>query len=140
MFKTLVRLHEILFIIHSDLQCKNWVLDSDNNILLCDFGCAQVLGPGGKVPAGTKVFFVDGMGQSPPEMQYEEGKSFLDSKTTDDIDFKSDVWQLAYNLQCCLFQGKWLMTNPTPKNYGEDVVALIDWIKNPDQYARPTAA
>ena len=54
-----------------------------------------------------------------------------------DIDFKGDVLQLAFNLQCCLFQGQWIMKNPTPKNYGKDIYDLIDWMKNLDQHTRP---
>jgi len=50
-------LHDKLYILHADLHFKNWLLDKDGNMVVCDFGCSQVLGPGGKVPVGTKVFY-----------------------------------------------------------------------------------
>lgn len=69
--ETVSVLHDTFFIGHYDLHQKNWLLDKENNLILCDFGCAKILGPGGKVPAGTKVFYADI--HSPPEMQYGKG-------------------------------------------------------------------
>jgi len=71
MTKTVSLLHEKLYMIHCDLHQKNWLLDQDDNLVLCDFGCAKILGPFGKVPIGTKVFYADM--HSPPEMQYGKG-------------------------------------------------------------------
>ena len=137
MLTTVSRLHTELFVLHTDLHFKNWILDKEENLILCDFGCAQVLGEGGSVPPGTKVFYADM--HSGPEMRYEDGKSFLDAKTVEEFDFKGDVFQLGFTLQCVLAQGKWIMKNPTPTNYGKALVDFLAWMKHEDKHARPTS-
>ena len=59
MSKTLTILHETTYMMHGDLHFKNWLFSKDGSIVLCDFGCSKVLGPGGKVPVGTPVFYAD---------------------------------------------------------------------------------
>lgn len=45
--------------IHSDLHMKNWLLTPDLDVISCDFGCCKIIGEGGKVPKGEKVFCAD---------------------------------------------------------------------------------
>jgi serine/threonine protein kinase len=107
MCETVTALHELYFLIHSDLHQKNWLLDKQNNLVLCDFGCAKYLGKGGKIPIGTKVFYADI--HSPPEMQYQKGQSFFNATTQEEFDFKGDVFQVGFAMQCMLVQGEWIM-------------------------------
>jgi hypothetical protein len=87
--ETVMFLHEKCFMIHSDLHIKNWLLTKDLDIISCDFGCSKIIGPGGKVPKGSKVFCADI--HSGPEGEMEKGKSFFDANTVDDISFANDT-------------------------------------------------
>ena len=135
MAETVSVVHDRFYMIHCDLHQKNWLLTKENDMILADFGCSRVIGPGGKVPVGTKVFYADM--HSPPEMQYPEGTSFFTATTKEEFDFRGDVFQTAFAMQCMLVQGEWIMHRPTPNNYGQDVVDLIAWMKSPDQKDRP---
>jgi len=136
MMETVLFLHEKCFMIHSDLHMKNWLLTPELDVISCDFGCCKIIGPGGKVPAGTKVFCADI--HSGPEGVMEKGKSFFESNTQFDISYANDTHQLAFCLKCMLAQGEWLIGRPVPNTYGKAIVEYLDWMMNPDQYQRPT--
>ena len=136
MLNTVLFLHEKCFMIHSDLHQKNWLLNKENEIISCDFGCAKIIGEGGCVPAGSKVFCADI--HSGPEAKMEAGKSFFEAVTQHDIDFKNDTFQLGFVFKCMLAQGEWMIGRPCPNTYGKEMVEFINWMCTEDKSERPT--
>jgi serine/threonine protein kinase len=131
MARTVQYLHEKKFIIHLDLHIRNWFLREDLDIVLGDFGCAKVLGEGGKVPKGMKIWYYQG--HSAPDMRAEEGKG--KDKTTAEFSFNGDTWQLGFAFQAILNEGHW--DRPTPSYFGQDIVDLINWMHTEDPGLRP---
>jgi len=48
MAEVLTYLHDECFIMHTDLHNRNWLVQEDGTLMICDFGCAKVLGKDGK--------------------------------------------------------------------------------------------
>lgn len=90
MAKTVKFLHETHFMMHNDLMINNWSIKKNGDVILFDFGSAQIIGPEGKVPKGTKVFYRKA--NVAPEMQPDK------KLTLRDFTFSADVWQLGMTL------------------------------------------
>jgi serine/threonine protein kinase len=82
-------LHNEHFIMHTDLHARNWLVREDGTLVICDFGCAKILGKDGKRSPGEKCDYAPC--HSPPEMQIDDGKII------EEFSFNGDTWQLA----CC---------------------------------------
>ncbi|KAH8741112.1 protein kinase domain [Cryptosporidium ryanae] len=78
--------------IHRDIKTANIILDSQNNIKLCDFGQARTMNIITK--SNTPGIILDENGGSP---RYMAPECFFIGKS---IDEKSDVWAIA----CCLLE------------------------------------
>ena len=56
--KAVQYLHEEHGILHSELVPKNFICRKvSNELVICDFGTAKILGPDGVVHKGTKVYW-----------------------------------------------------------------------------------
>jgi len=53
MVERLAYLHETAYVMHRDLHFDQWYIQSDESLILTDFGLAKVLGKDGVVPAGA---------------------------------------------------------------------------------------
>ncbi|KAH7650486.1 kinase domain [Cryptosporidium bovis] len=99
--------------IHRDIKTANVILDSQNNIKLCDFGQARTMNIITK--SNTPGIILDENGGSP---RYMAPECFFIGKS---IDEKSDVWAIA----CCLLE---IFGAPIPffdYKSNEDVVNAI---------------
>jgi len=149
--KAVQYLHEEHGILHSELVPKNFICRKGcNEIVICDFGTAKVLGPEGVVHKGTKVYW-NAKFQA-PEMGGTVGVTIAADDSDDDsntpahettstvsiheFSYPSDVWQLGTSFATILNQG--ITGKHVNQFYGKGIDQLVRSMVLHDPKRRPT--
>jgi serine/threonine protein kinase len=116
-------MHESCGIIHCDLHQGNWLIRENDDVVLGDFGCSNIIGVNGIEAVGTPAHYA-WWNFMAPECDMINKESWETAKTKEEFTFNSEMWQLGHTFRQMCNGGEWDLDSNT-HTYGLDIVNLI---------------